>query len=850
MAFRSIHKFGLTSCSAAALLALSAPAAAYAQAATYSFNIPSQDLAGAVRAYARATRQQVAIDSDAAKGLRSNALVGSYGADEGLRTLLAPGFTYTRSDRGVILVKGPQGAAGATPAAEASQVGEVVVTGTNIRGGVVTGLVTTITRSDFERQGFLDVGQAIRSLPGNFSGGINPENLITNVQQDNAARSTTHVASANLLGLGSGSTLTLLNGKRLPVTAEGLAVDIGLIPTAAINRVDVLTDGSSAIYGTDAVAGVVNIVTMRSYDGVETRLRYGRAKGGLDTYVGSVLAGASYGAASGVLGIQYSQNTNLRSDTRERASAMQTPFDLVGASSRTSYFGSGQVDITPRFKLYADALYMQRIGRFKSTYSGITQYDQQKISEYSLSAGVVTQIGKSWQIDLFGTANRNRTKYPGAYNYAGVDTLLIQDRTNYLRSIEARASGEVVTLPTGPVRMATGMAYRTEGLSSIELPRLNNSRDIKSAYGELDIPLLGAANEPTSSLHLVLAGRVDDYSDVGTVSVPKFGLLWTVSPSLSISANYSKSFRAPSPYDRGSNYYSQVRNAQTAGGLRRVLYLGGTGSSLSPERSTNRTIAVTYRPEWLANSKFSLSYFDIKYTDRITSPDPTGVFQSDIRTAPADLINTAPTQAEIAALARGSSYSYAYGGVPYDLTLVTAIVDMRSTNVASTHISGVQASANYGTSFAGGTLDLSANASYIDTFDDRVRSDLPAVQRVGRIFSPPHWRTRAGATWTRGVWTSAVFWDYVDDYIDSRVVGAPVGVSAWNTVDASLSYDFEGTSWAFGRDLRVVLSATNIFDAKPPFITNAGSRYSAANWDSTNASIIGRFASIELVKKW
>src|SRR6185436_20355269 len=79
----------------------------------------------------------------------------------------------------------------------------------------------------------------------------------------------------NLHGLGTTSTLTLLNGHRLaPAGLGGLITEISQIPLSAVDHIDVLTDGASAIYVADAVAGVVNIVTRKDFRGAESGLRY------------------------------------------------------------------------------------------------------------------------------------------------------------------------------------------------------------------------------------------------------------------------------------------------------------------------------------------------------------------------------------------------------------------------------------------------------------------------------------------------------------------------------------------------------------------------------------------------
>src|SRR5207248_3323904 len=88
-------------------------------------------------------------------------------------------------------------------------------------------------------------------------------------------------AAASLRGLGSSRTLVLLNGKRLATTAfSGTSVDLNAIPLSAIERVEVLTDGASAIYGTDAIAGVINFILRQDYTGIEAFAFYGDSEKG------------------------------------------------------------------------------------------------------------------------------------------------------------------------------------------------------------------------------------------------------------------------------------------------------------------------------------------------------------------------------------------------------------------------------------------------------------------------------------------------------------------------------------------------------------------------------------------
>jgi iron complex outermembrane receptor protein len=164
----------------------------------------------------------------------------------------------------------------------------VEVTGSNIKRLEGEGAlpVQVITRQENEQVGIQTAMGVVERLSANSSiGGINLQ----------GAEGATGVgyAAASLRGLGSARTLVLLNGRRLANTAfSGTSVDINSIPLSAIERVEVLTDGASAIYGTDAIAGVINFILRKDFTGVEAFAYYGDSdQGGGTTQRYNVTAG-------------------------------------------------------------------------------------------------------------------------------------------------------------------------------------------------------------------------------------------------------------------------------------------------------------------------------------------------------------------------------------------------------------------------------------------------------------------------------------------------------------------------------------------------------------------------------
>ncbi|HKP63521.1 MAG TPA: TonB-dependent receptor [Polyangiales bacterium] len=158
----------------------------------------------------------------------------------------------------------------ALPAAEPGPSDDIVVTGSRIkRSPELTSSVpvAVLDRKDLEKTGATNAADVVAQLTAaqgsGFQGGGNP---------GNRGGGAVGAVMVNLRGLGSGATLVLVNGRRLVPTGGGAGTetfsDIGVIPLAAIERIEVLKGGGSAIYGADAVAGVVNIITRTNFDGL------------------------------------------------------------------------------------------------------------------------------------------------------------------------------------------------------------------------------------------------------------------------------------------------------------------------------------------------------------------------------------------------------------------------------------------------------------------------------------------------------------------------------------------------------------------------------------------------------
>jgi iron complex outermembrane recepter protein len=198
----------------------------------------------------------------------------------------------------------------------------IVITGSSIKRIASEGAlpVQTITRAELTREGISSTEQLVMALTVNGTG---LDNLASNADVvDGAARGNNGATSANLRGQGSNATLVLLNGRR--VASHGLnggQVDLNQIPFAAIERIEILKDGASAIYGTDAVGGVINFITRRDFTGftAETFVDV-TEQGGGNIYKGAVTAGfgnLETQRFNVMATLAYSENKALRGDQRD-----------------------------------------------------------------------------------------------------------------------------------------------------------------------------------------------------------------------------------------------------------------------------------------------------------------------------------------------------------------------------------------------------------------------------------------------------------------------------------------------------------------------------------------------------
>jgi len=216
----------------------------------------------------------------------------------------------------------------AAQASKGQSLETIVVTGSNIRRVDIetASPVVTIDRAQIQASGKVNLGDLVQELPSMAGAAMNP-------QVNNGGTGT---AGVSLRGLGSNRTLLLINGHRIPFQLQ----DLNLLPISAVERIEVLNDGASAVYGSDAIAGVVNIITRTNYQGAEFGADFGQAyKDDGERRAIHMLFGQSSDKGNILFGVQYDKQYPVSAANRKVSSAAQyiynTRINTHAGSSRT-----------------------------------------------------------------------------------------------------------------------------------------------------------------------------------------------------------------------------------------------------------------------------------------------------------------------------------------------------------------------------------------------------------------------------------------------------------------------------------------------------------------------------------
>lgn len=520
-----------------------------------------------------------------------------------------------------------------------------------------------------------------------------------------------------------------------------------------------------------------------------------------------------------------------------------------------------------------------------------------RVEAYGLTLGLQGEFG-AWRADLRGNYGRqaersailNRvngarlavaladTDPATAYNLFGDGPSTNPATIDYIRgstsssnsgtvwSTSLRADGPLFRLPGGDVRVAVGGEYRQERyrdgetisdtsslepmvLEPIHLP---GPRRIRAFYAEALVPVFGGdfTLPGFRRLDLSAAVRTENYSDFGSTTNPRIGVNWEPVGGLRLRGTYGTSFRAPSfdnlRQDPGTTllFAFTIPDPASPTGQSNILVERGNDPDLQPEEATTWSVGAEIEPPFLAGFRASLTYFEVDYRGRITSP-AANLFNFLVnRETYQAIIEDNPSAETIQAFYASPFFINPLGIAP---ETITGAVDARLQNLSVVRQSGLDMEVDYAFALLGGDAEVGASGTYIFNIDQALTPIAPVTDVVDILGNPVDLRVRGRAAWSGARWSAALFVNYLDSYTNLTNV-TPQRVDSWTTLDAQIAYRLPQARGPLA-GLRIALSATNLFDADPPYAAyNLG--VSVTGFDPDNASPLGRVVSVQVTKRW
>ena len=806
------------------------------------FDIPAGELAQVLLSIVRQSRTPIAFDQHLVEGLPAPAIQGSYSVEQALqRALQGSGLEYSRSAAGVLSLQRATAPDAVLPAAKpAGTLATVVVTGTrkaDVKAGESLAPIDVVSAEQLRDSGSGDLRDAlVRLLPS----------LSRQAQAYNASALTN---AQSLRGLSPNHVLVLVNGKRRHETANinvsgGLqsgstGVDLDTIPLAAIERIEVLRDGASAQYGSDAIAGVINVILKSADHGGRLAYDNGRYGDGDGlTQNGGVNGGLRFGE-SGFL--------NLSAQFREQARTIR-----AGIDQRTGHYGNPSIGdpslhrqalaynagvaLDDNVELYSFATYTHRSVSSAQIYqlpslaprlypNGFTPRITSDEDDYSLTLGARGgELFGAWDWDLSSTYGADRPEIGmdhsinlALYGETGDSPrsfdLARYKATQWTNNLDLRRDFDLAWLPA-PLNFSWGLEQRRElyeveagdpwsyyngGSKALpgQAPATAGqwSRDVLGAYLDLSIAL-------DERWQLETAARYEHYSDFGSTSNPKYSFRFQPFRQLVLRGAYSEGFRAPSLYELYNPTFTTYTSANyddprlcaggqpSQGGIanrdcaQQFYNATGGNTDLRPETARNVTLGLVYQP--LRDLSVGLDFWWIRIANQIAEFPEAAIF--------------ADPQAYAGRIVRKAD-----GSIDH---VVTGLA-----NLGKVKTSGVDLSLDYRFPASRyGQFGLDLQGTYVSRYDFQQQiggqylDNVGDFQGVGVI---ARWKHVANATWSRDAWQATLSNRYTSGYNDyDRASHGKVG--SWNLWDLAGSYRL---SHALG----LTLGVKNLFDREPPF---------------------------------
>lgn len=517
----------------------------------------------------------------------------------------------------------------AAPEASADQ-GEIVVTGTRTTGRSrldSTSPVDVLSAASLQRQGTTELGAALAAVTPSID-----------FPRSSAVDGTDSIRPATLRGLSPDQTLVLINGVRAHTSAllntngsvgrGSAAVDLNTIPSVALDRIEVLRDGAAAQYGSDAIAGVVNLRLREARSGGGATVSYGQYITGVDTARGSrkehdgetVTASAWQGIGLGsdgfltVSGEYLNRNPTSRGDfdPRKTPIRVRSRFGDPDVEQYSGYVNAGKPLGDSGWTLYGFGGYQHRdsvsaatprivgglLGNANASADalatlypdGFTPLIAVKSIDLTATGGVKGELS-GWNVDLNVSYGRNKltfeTRNSGNATYGANSQRNFYDGTlTYDQLVGGIDVSKELPLGDGTINIAFGEEYRREGFkigagepSSYNRGPLGSDTTLGSgAQGFPGFQLSNQVNvhrdnvsgyldieaKPTDKLTLGIAGRAESYSDFGETATGKISARYAFTPWFALRGTASTGFRAPSLQQQ---YFTSTASVLTNGNI-------------------------------------------------------------------------------------------------------------------------------------------------------------------------------------------------------------------------------------------------------------------------------------------
>ncbi|WIO74208.1 TonB-dependent receptor [Porticoccaceae bacterium LTM1] len=417
----------------------------------------SESIAGkALLELAEKSGAQIIFSQEIGKKFRTAKVNGEYTLESALSAMLRnSGLVYEFLSEDSVVIKEQDDENSQNQAIE--EVEEVVVTGTRLKNISTGSFTQSITKADIKRLGIGSVEDLLRYIPQNN----NSVNSATTLDPDRVSRLSQGETAFDLRGLGSGSTLVLVNGRRYAQSAtfQNGTVNLNGIPFAAIERVDIVLDGASAIYGADAQAGVVNFILSKDYVGSETSIRYENSAHDGDNYQLEQLIGTNWGSGHAMLTLNHRNTDGM--NTRKAGYVTDDHRPRGGSDNRVSAFGQPGVisglDIKRLFTTGSAAFVK---------FGALPQDDDGTNGLSELSPDNIIPVDTQAELAKSGTTETEITSYRFSGSQELTDRVEVFAETNFTRTESQSAASFPLLFVTGS--LFTQSPYYTDLPDSLQ----------------------------------------------------------------------------------------------------------------------------------------------------------------------------------------------------------------------------------------------------------------------------------------------------------------------------------------------------------------------------------------------